>query len=165
MAGEPLDISEQLQAYLIEQSIGVRPSAADGTSAVVINQPRDGAPQPVKDGSGQFGSVPTITLVTILAARPNAQDFAVDETFIDIIVRAYNNGTAKMILRQIRGLLVPNNAIGGRRMFKMAAIDPVECCVPWRGAQPIGADDQSYDWSESYMFQVRRAILDGASTY
>jgi hypothetical protein len=161
----PLDVAEELQTYLVAQRVGVLPAGRDGTTPIVILAPRDGAPQPQKDGSGAFGSAATITILTILAARPNALDFAIDETFIDLIVRARTNGAAKLILRQIRGLLNPGDAVGGKKMWRMGAINPVECCLPWRGAQPIGQDANSYDWSESYMFQIRRRILDGYTTY
>lgn len=160
-----LDVAEELQAYLVAQGVGKLPADADGEHPVIILAPRDGAPQPQKDGSGRFGQVSTVTITTILAARPNPLDFAIDESFIDLVVRARTNGAAKLLLRQIRGLLNPNSAIGGKRMWQMGAINPVECCLPWRGAQPIGADENSYDWSESYMFSVRRAILGGATSY
>jgi hypothetical protein len=169
MAGVPLDVAEELQAYLIEEGIGVHPNDADGAATIIVNQPRDKAPQPLKDGSAKFGTKllgdATVTINMIMPARPNAQDFAIDESFIDIIVRARQNAAAKMLLRQIRGLLNPRNSVGGKRMWKMGAIDPVELCLPWRGAQLVGSDENSYDWNESYMFQVRRAILDGETTY
>jgi hypothetical protein len=162
---DPLDVAEELQAYLVAQGVGVRPADADGTHAIVINQPRDGAPQPTKDGTGKFGGVSTVTINTTMPARPNPQDFAIDETFIELVVRARQNAAAKMLLRQINGLLNPRDSVGGRRMWQMGAIDPVELCLPWRGAQFIGADEHSYDYNVSYMFQVRRAILDGETTY
>jgi hypothetical protein len=155
------DVAEELQAYLVAQNVGVLPADSDGTKTVVILQPRDGAPQPLKDGSGRFGLASTVTLNIILASRPNDLDYAIEETFIDVIVRARQNAAAKLLLRTIRGLLVPGDAVGGRRMWQMGAINPVECCLLWRGAQPISADEHSYDWSQSFMFQVRRKTLAG----
>lgn len=154
------DVTEELQAYLVAQGVGVLPADHDGASPVVILSPRDGAPQPSRDGTGRFGSVPTVTLSDIVTSRPNDLDYAIEETFVAVVVRAVNNGTAKMLQRTIRGLLVPGDAVGGRKMFQMGAI-LVERCVLWRGDQPIGADSQSYDRSQAFMFQVRRKVLAG----
>lgn len=161
------DVVEELQTYLVQQGVGVLPAAAKvpentgNTKPVIVLQPRDGAPQPLKDGSGRFGLVPTITLNTILSSRPNDLDYAIEEVFVDIVVRARTNGVGKMLQRQIYGLLVPGDAVGGRKMWQMAGINPVECCLRWRGVQPIGADEHSYDSSQAFMFQVRRKTLAG----
>ena len=155
-----LDVTEELQAYLVAQGVGVLPADSDKTQPVVILHPRDGAPQPSTDGSGRFGSAPTVTLVDIVTSRPNDLDYAIEETFVDVVVRARGASTAKMLQRTLRGLLVPGDAVGGRKMFMMGAL-LVERCVLWRGDQPIGADTASYDRSQAFMFQCRRKVLAG----
>lgn len=164
-------VTEELQTYLVGQGVGQLPGE---TPSLVLPsiwlQPRDGAPLPRRGGaSNDFLENATITLNDTLLAAPAALEAWIEEAFIDIVVRARQNAQAKLIHRQILGLLHPITAHGGRKMWAMASIDPVEYSTIWRGEQPLpqrqaiaeGDPHYTYDRVASYRFGVRRKVLAG----
>lgn len=152
-------VAEELQTHLVANGIGILPADTatnQGVKPVVILEPRDGAPQPV----GKFDSPAVITLRNVASGRPHDLDYAIEETFVDVVVRAKNNGNCQLIQRQIRGLLIPGDAVGGAKMVTIGAV-LVEYLTQWRSDQPIGQDATSYDRVQSFRFGVRRKALQG----
>lgn len=160
----PLHLLEELQAYLIAQ--GVVQSIGEPASGVLpgcIMAPRDGAPLP------RDGEVATVSLrqTTSAIPQPMGEEAYCDLTVVDVIVRAVTPPAGRMIQRQIRGLIVPQGSIGGRKMWTMNNL-LVERSMQWRGESEIPPDqriDQSnittYDTVQGLAFYVRRLALDG----
>lgn len=149
-------VGEELQSYLVTAGIGHSFTDAPSTSYNrVALYPRDGAPQPVK---GSEHAV--ITVRPSMIGVPSDLEAWVEESYMDIIVRADNNGRAQAVQTDIRDLLHPIDSHGGRKQWQMAGL-LVECSRVWRPDQPIGSDSISYDREQSFAFYVRRKVLAG----
>lgn len=158
-----LHVVEELRAYLIAQGVAQDWNIAASTTVPgIMLQPRDGAPLP-RDGENA-----TITIVDTSLGPPHALEAWIEETFVDVIVRSRTAAPGKLIHRSIRGLIHPISAHGGRQMWTMAGIDPVEYSTMWRPEQPLpppqdGRNISTYDRIASYRFGVRRKTLAGLS--
>lgn len=157
-----LFVVEELQTYLVAQGVAQLPEAAPSTGLpMVVRQPRRGAPEPRRDRDGTWLEEATITLIAITIAPPTTLSDVLEETFVDIIVRARLARTAQITHRRIRELIVPEGANGGRRQLWMMNDLLVEASYIWRGEQnlPTQADGETYDRVASYCFECRRKAL------
>lgn len=151
------DVAEELYAYLIEEELAVALADADGTTPVVVIDPVDGAPIPASQFAGG-----TICLTT--PVEPWAgDDHSRLRTVVSIVVRAPTHPGARLIIRGLQSLLTPLELYGGRKMFQMGQINPVELCIPFRGPQRIGVDDDGYTYELAFEFMVRRKVLAGST--
>lgn len=154
-------VIDELRAYLIAQGLAQTndPSVA-APSAVLPSvwvKPVDGAPEPRLPKGAE---VATITLSDTLLRAPDVLAPWMEEAFIEVIVRSWSPSAGALIQRQIRGLIVPDNAIGGRKMWTMNNL-LVEYSTMWRGDQSLGATDLSYGRTQSFRFGARRKSLSG----
>lgn len=155
-----LILVEELQDYLIAQGVGTMPPPKGGPAInaglpSIWLSPRDGAPRP-RDGLESA----TVSIVDTQLGSVHDLDTWIEESFVDVIVTAPNNGTVKLIHRGIRNLLHPITGNGGRKQWMMGAL-LVELSTVWRGEQPLAQDDFVYARTASYRFQVRRKALAG----
>jgi hypothetical protein len=150
-----LIVVEELQTYLVDQGVGQLPGAtvSDVLPSIWL-APRDGAPEP-RDGENV-----TVTLIdTNLAAAPDLEAW-IEEAFVDVVVVARQNATAKLTQRAIRDLIHPMSAHGGKKMWTMGAL-LVEYSTVWRGDQPLTQNKQTYSRVQSFRFGARRKALAG----
>lgn len=163
-----LFVAQELQAYLVAQAVGQLPSAAPSLTVPSIwLQPRDGAPLPRK-AAGAFTESATITIRDPMLSSPSSLEEWMEEAFVDVIVRALQPAAAQLIHRQIRVLIVPYTASGGRKQWMMNNL-LVEYSDQWRVEQElpmlraVAATDAhaTYDRVASYRFACRRKILAG----
>lgn len=163
-------VAQELQSYLVAQGVGQDP---DDTPSLTLPsiwlQPRDGAPLPRVDKStGIALEAVAITIKDPMLTSPSSLEEWMEEAFIDIIVRAHQPAMAQLVHRQIRGLIVPFEASGGRKQWMMNNL-LVETSTQWRMEQElpqlrgIAATDshRTYDRVASYCFACRRKILAG----
>lgn len=159
-------VIEELRAYLIAQGVVQPQSAAPSTVTPSIwLQPRDGAPEPRKDSTGNYAEAATVTLTDPMLAPASELVAWIEESFIDVIVRARTAPQAKLIQRSIRGLIHPNDDLGGRKQWTMNNLT-VEYSTIWRGDQDLPrppGDRPTYDRTCGYRFGVRRKALSGLS--
>lgn len=160
-----LVVIEELATYLVAQGVGQRPSATPSLTVPSIwLLPRDGA------GLPRAGENVTVTLSdTNILGTPGLTAW-LEETFVDVIVRSKQASAGKLVQRQVKLLLVPWDAHGGRKQWMMGGL-LVEASNEWRGdqilpqRQDVGATDPhaTYDRVASYRFTVRRKILAGST--
>ena len=167
-----LIVVQELQAYLIAQGVGQHPSAAPSlTVPAIFTQPRDGAPLPRnldRDSNGRWVGETTVTIKDPMLTSPSSLEEWIEEAFIDIIVRAPQSATCQLVHRQIRGLIVPFDASGGRKQWMMNNL-LVEYSDQWRLEQElpmlraVAQTDAhaTYDRVASYRFACRRKVLAG----
>jgi hypothetical protein len=163
-----LIVIEELQAYLIAQGVAQAPNTAPSlTVPSVWTMTRDGAPLP-RNTNGVITENATITLDDTLLRAPSDLEAWMQEAFVEVIVRARNAGTGKLLQRQILRLLVPFDAHGGKKQWMMGSL-LVEQSTEWKGDQPlpqmraIAQTDPhiTFDRVASYRFACRRKILAG----
>lgn len=163
-----LFVAKELKTYLVAQGVGIHPPT---TGAAVQPQPsiwlppRDGAPQPrwVGPNPGDYTEPATITLVEQDTAAPmGVLDAYEEETFVDVVVRALSEPAAKLIHRQIRGLLHPIGATHGKQLWSMNDL-LVQLSTTWRSERPSGVTPVDYSRTASYRFRCRRKSLAGMS--
>ncbi len=150
-------VAEEMQDYLILQGVGQLPATAP--SAVLPSiwlAPRDGVPEPRRSS----GELATVTIVEANLASPNGLEAWIEEAFVDVYVRATQNGAAKLLQRQIRGLIHPNGDHGGRKLWTMSDL-LVEYSTVWRGDQPVDEDQYTYTRVQGFRFGCRRKALAG----
>lgn len=148
-----LSVVEELRAYLIGQTIVQAQSNAPSTSLPSVwLMPRDGAPKP------RTGENLTVTLIDTNTSGPPGLEAWITEVFVDIRIRSRTAGPAKLLARTIEGKLAPIGDIYGRKNWLMNNL-LVEYSTGWRGLQPVGADDTTYDFVQSFRFGVRRSLL------
>lgn len=153
-------VIEELQTYLVAQGVGQLPSAAPSTTVPSIwLQPRDGAPEPRRDGA-TFVEAATITLSDTALASPQDIEPWVEEAFVDVIVRSRQAPAGKLIHRSIHGLIHPTGAYGGRKLWTMGSL-LVEYSTVWTSEQPLGVDEFTYWRKAGYRFGCRRKALAG----
>lgn len=167
-----LIVVQELQTYLVAQSVGQLPGvAASLTVPSIWTEPRDGAALPrniARDVNGRWIGETTVTIKDPMLGSPSNLEAWIEESFIDIIVRSPQSATAQMIHRQIRGLLHPFDSHGGRKQWMMGALLVesssqwrVEQAMPQRQAVTENDPHQTFDRVASYRFSVRRKILAG----
>jgi hypothetical protein len=152
-----LYVADQLYAYLIAQGLAQDwNTTVSSTVPGIMRNPRDGAPAP------RPGETATITLVDTMLAPAGTLEAWIEEAFIDVIVQSANMATIKFTHRQIAGLLHPNSAHGGRKMWQMGAINPVLYSMFWRGEQDRPSSSPKI-WARSrgYRIGVPRTVLAG----
>lgn len=151
-------VIDELRAYLIAQGIAQDNNAPP--SAVIPSiwvKPMEGEPEPrLPDG----GEVAAITLVDTLLRSPSDLEQFMEEAFVEVVVRSWSPSAGELIQRQIRGLIVPGDASGGRKMWMMNNL-LVEYSTMWRGDQSLGATSLSYARTQSFRFGCRRKSLSG----
>lgn len=158
-----LSVVDELRDYLIAQAVVQAQDASPSlTVPSVWISPLDGIPLP-RSGENQ-----TVTLRDTRLAAASTLEAWIEETFIDIVVRSRSEPEGQFLHRAIRGLLISaSDAAGMKRMWRMAALYPVEYSGEWRGEQPLPApadrDVTTYDRVASYRFGVRRKVLAGLS--
>lgn len=150
-----LDVALNVLKHLVDQDLAVEPKDADGVNPVVIHDPKDGAPIPVGDYAGG-----TITLTT-LGEPSSGEDHSRLKTVVAFNVRAPTNAQARLIIRSIQAVFTPLETWGGLKQFQMGDIDPVERCIPFRGASRTAVDKDGYQWDLAYEYEVRRKVLSG----
>jgi hypothetical protein len=155
-------VIDELRAYLIAQGVcQTNDAAVAAPSAVIpsiwVKPMTPGAPEPrLPEG----GEVATITLADTLLKSPGDLEPWMEEAFIEVIVRSWSPSAGELIQRQIRGLIVPDGAVGGRKMWTLNTL-LVEYSTLWRGDQSLGATDLSYGRTQSFRFGARRKSLSG----
>lgn len=150
-----LHVVEQLQDYLVAQGIGQMPDVTPSTAIPSIRaEPRDGAPEP------REGENIAITLTDTALAPAASLEAWLEEAFIDVVVRSRKAAAGKLVHRTIRGLLHPNDAHGGRKMWMMGEL-LVEYSTIWTPEQPVDSDETSYRRKAGYRFGCRRKALAG----
>lgn len=163
-------VAQELLAYLVTQGVGQNPDAPPSlTLPSIWLQPRDGAPLPRRT-AGDVVENATVTIKDPMLTSPSSLEEWMEEAFIDIIVRARQPAAAQLIHRQIRGLIVPFTASGGRKQWMMNNL-LVEYSDQWRMEQElpmmrsVAATDahETYDRVASYRFACRRKVLAGLS--
>lgn len=153
-----LFVAEELQDYLVAQGVAQLPAAApSATLPSVWLAPRDGTPEPRPPETA------TISIVEANTGVRNDLEAWIEESFVDLYVRATNNGAAKLLQRQIRALIHPNDAYGGRHMWMMSDL-LVEYSTVWRGDQPVEQDQYTYTRVQGLRFGCRRKALAGLPT-
>ena len=123
--------------------------------------PLKGAPLPRTDEPA------TVTLRQSGVTQANGMDAWLQETAIEVIVRARSAPAGRLLHRSIRGVIHPRGSFPARTNWQMTASLLVERAYIWRGEQTIppsmsqqgDRDLSTYDTTESYMFAVRRALL------
>ncbi|HZP14707.1 MAG TPA: hypothetical protein VFA96_02705 [Nocardioides sp.] len=158
-----LFVNQELQAHLIALGLAQHPDDPPSTTLPSVwLMPYDGAPQPRPDRLGGFAENATITISEMDFAAPN-QPADLEEAYVDILIRARNEAMAKLLHRQIRGVIIdPRDTAGMRRMWTMGAL-LVEYSTTWRVEQTVAADNVSTDRTCSYRFGCRRKILAGTT--
>jgi hypothetical protein len=159
-------VIEELQDFLVAQGVAQLPSTAVSlTVPSVWTPPRDGAPLP------RTGENVTITLVDTMLRSPSGLEPWLEETFVDVIVRARTAAPGKLVQRTIKNLIVPyDSSLGGRKQWTMGDL-LVEYSTEWRGDQPLPMPQNvtsqdphiTYDRVQSFRFGVRRKRLAGLS--
>lgn len=165
-----LHVIEELRAYLVAQGAAVDYNTPSLTIPSVLIDPVDGAPAPRKGRE-----TATVTLRDTMLSGPTGRgaEAWLEEAFIDVVVRASSAPAAKLVHRQIRGLLHPIGDLQGRKGWTMGGL-LVELSTIWRGEQPLdvaveqlagtGPRVERDGWARvaSYRFEVRRTVLAGA---
>jgi hypothetical protein len=150
-----LHVVEQLQDYLVAQGVGQMPHLGPSiTVPSIVAEPPEGAPEP------RVGESATITITDTTLAPAASLEAWIEEAFIDVVVRSREASAGKLIHRTIRGLIHPNDAHGGRKMWTMGEL-LVEYSTIWTGEQPVDSDEVSYRRKAGYRFGVRRKALAG----
>lgn len=144
-----LILTEQLQAHLVEEGIGQHPSAAadEDLPSIWLN-PRAGAPEP-RDGENA-----TITLVATNQVPGRPLEGFLETRIVDVIVRARKSPLGELIQRQIRAEL------DDRREYFLNDLR-IERSHLWRGLQPTGSDETSYQTNQSFLIEARTKSLAG----
>lgn len=165
-----LIVVQELQAYLVAQGVGQLPGATPSLTVPSIwLAPRDGAPLPREDKATKAPlEHVTVTLKDPMLTSPSSLEEWMEEAFIDIIVRAHQSAACQLVHRQIRGLIVPYDASGGRKQWMMNNL-LVEYSDQWRMEQElpmlrsVAQTDAhaTYDRVASYRFACRRKVLAG----
>lgn len=156
----PLD---QLQLYLVAQSIGQMPETAPSEShPVIYTMPRTGgAPLPRKNEAGKPLEKITITLqdASVGAGKVQLETF-LEETIVDVIVRAEQANDAKLTHRAIRNLLSPIGALRGRSDWMMNELRVLYSEV-FTNEQPLPPlnDGITYDRIATFRIVCTRASL------
>lgn len=156
-------VVEELSTYLVAQGVAQLPEARPSTALpMVVRQPRRGAPEP-RRRDGVWLEEATITLIAATVGPPDLLSDVLEETFVEVIVRARLARTAQLVHRRIRELLVPVGANGGRRQLWTMNDLLVEATYIWRGEQALPAqrDSETYDRVAGYCFECRRKALLG----
>lgn len=156
-------VVDEFYAYLLAQSVAQRPSVAESLTVPSIwKDPRDGAPEPRRDKTtGNFKEKTTITLRATWSGPPPVPGMeAIEETMVDVIVRAENAATAQLTQRQIRALIAPGDQPYAKRQWTMGAL-LVEYSSVWRADQPLPVENQLYARVQSFRFGCRRKALAG----
>lgn len=154
-----LEVVNEMCQLLIDEGICVDMKDADGVHPVVVDDPQDGAPAPVLTDSGLDLRPGTVTLTSL--ERPAGEDNSRSRTVVAFCVIGPDNATAKLIIRQIQGLLQPRELWGGRNVFQMGAIDPVDLCLPFRAPSRVRVSDDGYQWDLAFELLIRRDVLAG----
>lgn len=164
-------VAQELQSYLVAEGVAQLPAEAPSlTIPSIWLQPRGGAPLPrnLDKNAGRWVGETTITINDPMLGSPSNLEEWMEESFIDILVRATQSATAQLTHRSIRGLLVPIGSSGGKKMWMMNNL-LVEMSDEWRKEQEVaqlrslGEKDPhaTYDRVASYRFQCRRKSLAG----
>lgn len=150
-------VTEELRAYLLAQGVVQAQDAAPSTVLPSVwLDPRDGAPLP------RTGEDITVTLRDTLLAAPGQMQAWIEVAFIDVIVRARKEPAGKLVQRQIRNLMHPVSAHGGRYQWTMGSL-LVAYSTVWRGDQklPVVGDAVTFDRVQSFQIACRRQSLAG----
>jgi hypothetical protein len=153
-----LFVVEELFTFLIGAGIVQHPDQPpSATIPGVWKRPRTGAREP------RDPETATVTLVATRIAPPSTLSDVLEQTYVDVIVRARTEQPAMLIHRKIRDLIVPEGAQGGRQQLWMMNALLVEASWIWRGEQPLPMpeDSQTFDRVASYCFECRRKALKG----
>ena len=156
-------VIDELLTRLVDDEIVQRwnttPSA---TVPGCVITPIKGAPLP------RDGEPATVTLRQSGVSQPNGMDAWLEETAIEVIVRARVAPAGRLIHRMIRGVIHPTGAYPAQTGWQLTSNLFVERSYIWRREQTIPpqmnqAEGQrdlvTYDTTESYMFAVRRSLL------
>ncbi len=153
-------VSDELRSYLIAEGVGVAGSSTPGALPTVWLQPRDGALTPRRLGTtSEFVEPATVTINTVGQTVPQTGAEFVEETIVDIRVRALQHSTAQLLQRRIYDLLV-DSCPGGRELWTMGGL-LVQYSRRFRGDQFVSADADSYERVQSILFGCRRESLAG----
>ncbi len=154
-------VVDELRDYLVAQAVVQAQDAAPSPSIPSVwVDVREGAPEPRRDDAGGWGEDATVTLVDTGLGSPSTMEPWVEETFVDVVVRARSAGRAQLVQRTIRGLLVPGDKPGGRKAWEMGALH-VERSFQFRRDQslPTTNGGLTYDRVQTFCIQARLAEL------
>lgn len=156
-------VIDELLTRLVNDGIVQRWSKTySGTLPSAVITPIKGAPLP------RATEPATVTLRQSGVSQPNGMDAWLEETAIEVIVRARSAPAGRLLHRVIRGVIHPRGAFPAQTGWQLTSNLLVERSYIWRREQTIPpANNQTegqrdlvtYDTTESYMFAVRRALL------
>lgn len=153
---------DELGAYLLAQGVVQDINAAPSrTLPRLFIAPRQYAPEPARDEStGDWAEDATVTLHPTHTGLPSPIESWMEETFVDVIVRARPAGAAELLHRVIRNLIVPASQPGGRKAWDMGALH-VQRSFQWRREQelPTTNNGLTYDRVQSFCFAYSRSAL------
>lgn len=155
-----LIVVEQLRDFLIAQGAGQ--SNSDEPSPTVPSlwlMPRSGPAMPRRSEAEWF-ETQTITLNDMNLVGPPGAEAWIEDTFVDVIVRAKNAGEAKLTHRTIAGLLHPIGKLSGRADWTMGELHVLYSQI-WRREKPLPTVEGglTYDRVASYRIGVARSEL------
>lgn len=155
---------DELGAYLVAQGVAQdRNDPLSATAPSLWIRPRQAAPEP-RDLDPENGDTEdegaTVTLSTTRVGMPSPMESWLEETLVDVIVRARSVKRAEMLHRTIRGLLTPGDQPGGKKAWDMGALH-VQHSLLWRPEQelPTTNNGLTYDRVQSFCFIYSRSAL------
>ena len=143
-------LAEQLQAFLIANGVGRRPTTAGSSLPPIWLDPKEGVPAPGDGGAPTAHADLVLALVPAPGVAPDHFEGWFDRPGIDIWLRARNPVIAEDAAWTIRGLL------NDRRHFLVGGLLVEESLVS-RPFQKLYSDENGWTYLMGFQFLVRES--------
>jgi hypothetical protein len=149
------DVLGPMRDYLVTAGVVREPSvAAPGNNPNLCPlwiEPALGTPAPneMPPGGNAIQKGPTAVAAAYLSGGfpPGPYESTWRLPTVDVRLRTKDAPTAKSIEQAMSAALID------KRDFMLGGLYCIECLM-WRALAPLGSDNQSFDWTVSYRFQV-----------
>lgn len=144
------ELLTHLRDHLVAANV-VRDPRTSGDKPPLWRQPRHGVPAPGEkppnsNSATEIGAEAVLGVYLIGGPAPEPYGASLRMDIVDFRYRTKTAPLAHEIERAIRAALVD------RRGWTMAGLPIVETLI-FRELQPLGSDEQSFDWVQSYSFE------------
>jgi hypothetical protein len=142
-----VDLLEHLRNHLVTAGVARVPAVA-GDLPPMWNQPRRGVPAPGEgDNPVEVGAHAVLGAFVTGGIAPKPYEAFLRRDTVDIWFRVDLAPLAFDLEQQVRKQLID------KRDWLMDGLRIVEC-LQWRPLQPLGSDDQAFDFNVSYIFEL-----------